>query len=655
MACDFTELSAYLDGEVSEAQRRSIEAHLAVCPVCRRERERLERSKTMLSVPVEQPQFHEQLMRRIESEEATRRSWIPSLRWPRLATAGAALVCVAVALAVGVRTYQDRHQPPPTPPTHLAAAADDQEPQPTTEPQDDVSAVPEEPQPAPEQEPAPPAQEQEPMQRTTLPLVLSGTVTGATPTATITVTTSGEVGTFGIDDTVLPDVTVVDIVSRQVILDHNGTLEVLAMDDAPKAVAYPPLDGRWTVRVTMAEQVEEANFLVRLSEPAPGELVVAQVDGPEIIARGTLRGNYATLRADETELGAIEGSGSFNDERTQLIADAWVHPDDPAEPVENITLQFDKLATVDQQQRASLDRFKEEVRQMYQALAQYVRDHECCFPDALADLVPDYAPSLDAFADTDVRTVHYVPGHTRVMLWCASAALPPWEEFYPSLPMRDRLLQYEAALRRLVGDALLRPAVVLEVDYSQPDVTLTCNTMGNVDIHDPTAQAVRPEDFADGSPEALSRLTALRTSCANNLKQLGLVIKMFENEHEGYTPPGWLMVYPEYCTDPLILTSPKDEPGTDSYLYLFPATNLEEWLRESVDDPSELDSNPALHALVQSGIPIALNRTDFPGPKPGRNVLFADGHVEYLRTDIPGGPDQPDLWRDEVLPYLEGR
>ncbi|HUW61390.1 MAG TPA: DUF1559 domain-containing protein [Candidatus Bathyarchaeia archaeon] len=70
---------------------------------------------------------------------------------------------------------------------------------------------------------------------------------------------------------------------------------------------------------------------------------------------------------------------------------------------------------------------------------------------------------------------------------------------------------------------------------------------------------------------ALSRAreSARRASCANNLKQLGLVFKMFANEHKGLFPPlspnpgNWIMdvntVFPEYVSDLHIFICP-DSP-----------------------------------------------------------------------------------------------
>ncbi len=83
---------------------------------------------------------------------------------------------------------------------------------------------------------------------------------------------------------------------------------------------------------------------------------------------------------------------------------------------------------------------------------------------------------------------------------------------------------------------------------------------------------------------ALSRAreSARRVSCASNLRQLGLVFRMYSNEANGAFPsvqtwvgpacnernPGWLAfegraVFPEYLTDVRILACPSDSDGMD--------------------------------------------------------------------------------------------
>jgi prepilin-type processing-associated H-X9-DG protein len=197
----------------------------------------------------------------------------------------------------------------------------------------------------------------------------------------------------------------------------------------------------------------------------------------------------------------------------------------------------------------------------------------------------------------------------------------------------DQLMAHEKQLQELGMDNLLFPKTILEINYKTVSVVFGINSECRV-VDDPQ----HDPDLSD--PD---RLSAARIKDQNNLKQLGLVIKMFENEQRDYSPPGWLSVYPEYLADPLILTSPKDKPGTDSYLYLLPATNTNELIRQS-----QGDLEPAEMAAALSRIPAVLNKTDFPGPNPGRNVLYMDGHVEY---DKRGG----ETWNTIIAPALSGQ
>ena len=72
---------------------------------------------------------------------------------------------------------------------------------------------------------------------------------------------------------------------------------------------------------------------------------------------------------------------------------------------------------------------------------------------------------------------------------------------------------------------------------------------------------------------ARAREAARRSSCANNLKQMGVIFKMYSNESRGGKLPtvcsagwGWSMegaaLYPEYLTDVKILVCPSDSSAT---------------------------------------------------------------------------------------------
>ena len=102
---------------------------------------------------------------------------------------------------------------------------------------------------------------------------------------------------------------------------------------------------------------------------------------------------------------------------------------------------------------------------------------------------------------------------------------------------------------------------------------------------------------------ARAREAARRSSCANNLKQMGIVFKMYANESKGgkFPPPGmkttiwnntmggWAL-YPEYLTDIKILFCPSDAKG-----------NAQE-LAESM-------------ALLASGDPAGVSGRDFSTPE----------------------------------------
>jgi len=104
---------------------------------------------------------------------------------------------------------------------------------------------------------------------------------------------------------------------------------------------------------------------------------------------------------------------------------------------------------------------------------------------------------------------------------------------------------------------------------------------------------------------ARARESARRASCANNLKQMGLVYKMYANESKGmlfppmqlenYPPPSGSMyvavgplvsaVYPEYLTDPSVLICPSDPTNTVDTLKN-PDTH-EWWIQERRSDGQE--------------------------------------------------------------------
>ena len=184
--------------------------------------------------------------------------------------------------------------------------------------------------------------------------------------------------------------------------------------------------------------------------------------------------------------------------------------------------------------------------------------------------------------------------------------------------------------------------------------------------------------------------TVLRERCAKNLKQIGLALKMFANDHDGRFPaisgqrgnlifdsPGFFL---KYLPDASVLRCPGSKgykpvapPGTaaditdQSYFYLgWVVTTEQEGLAlldayESIDlrerdkdlplDPTKSPvghkklyrfregierfwitdiNNPAAAAIPPSSMPVMWERPGNHQPD-GGNVLYMDGHVEFVQ------------------------
>jgi len=120
---------------------------------------------------------------------------------------------------------------------------------------------------------------------------------------------------------------------------------------------------------------------------------------------------------------------------------------------------------------------------------------------------------------------------------------------------------------------------------------------------------------------ARAREAARRASCANNLKQYGIIFKMYANENDGYFPPrragdaralAYGQIYPEYLTDYSISVCPSD-PLRD--------------VKEITDMVNEVCSDPERRCFVKGD-------EGYAGFNPGDTVFRAgedeDGEPSYI-------------------------
>lgn len=617
MTYEPTELSAYLDGELTAKERRSVEARLASDPAYTRELAHLERTRTMLALCLETPAFHDRIMMRVRCEEM-KNSKNTRLR---LAT----WLAAAAVLAISVASVYVLVKRPPQDGEHAIPAVTTTEGRPAAQGLPGLLA---ETELQPEVGMATQPEQPEAQATAIVPKIeLIGTVTGRSPSAILSIDDGrgGRTMTVPQGQEFEPGIRLVEVASSSVLLDANGeTIEIGLR--AANAVNYADkLNGVW--------KVHEKPETSALREPSylevrriGGALEVKPVGREEVMqAEFQLVGRRLSVHIPEMQdvhlTGEISDDGDSISLEEVLDDEAIGQGEEPARLELTRVRQEDDSEAIERQLLAN--QCSEELREMYALLKSYADGHDGRFPSAIAALEPDYTSDLSIFESSNERRVEYFPD-TKSPEY---ESLPPEPEYEPALSYADRLLAWEDALRASGAAELLWPNILLRLSYPAEDVTGTANVRGIIAVQ--TFSGTMPLDEASSQQLVAQQ----RAQDQNNLKQLGLVIKMFENEHRGFTPPGWLSVYPEYLTDTQILTSPKDKPGTDSYEYFLPAVNLDAMVLEMVEDQDD----PAAIAKAQSEIPIVMNKTDWPDG--GRNMLFADGHVQYERN-----------WRERLLP-----
>lgn len=548
-----------------------------------------------------------------------------TLRLPVLVTA----VFVGV-LGLLSTVYFLRPTQTPTTPAAFAERVDQPSPvsSATTEPADED---PEESAPAPE-----PITFQPPLN-----LALAGTVLGSSPSAVLRDMESGKQKVYRVGDQVKDGVTLTEVYEKEVVLDRNG--EVIHLSLGPIKMEAGPersINGLWKVVLSMNGELEDYDDVLTFHQD--DERIEVTDENGGAFATGTLDEQELMLQFREgDELYVLRGRLTWPLDYLTMRFDGATPYGNGVDPA-SLELRFTKIPEDEEAILAKLRTRKQEVQRIRDALMAYAQDHENLFPATLDALVPGELNLSTPYTTNEERRITYDGQHRIAIPNLAEA--PRFDTFRPYLPLGERWKVYDEVLRTQYGGGeWLEPATILTVEYTDPSVTYTVTARG--DLHEQVHQEGRRAN--DTVPDE-GALNAWITQDQQNLQQLRIVVQMFQNENEGYLPGGWVSVYPEYLTDPSVLTSPKDDPGTNSYLYLYPGAQVQELVAERAGDPDIWSADRETAHIVASETPILLNRTDYPGREPGRNVLYLDWHVSYV-------PKDSDEWRTYVEPHLRGK
>lgn len=162
---------------------------------------------------------------------------------------------------------------------------------------------------------------------------------------------------------------------------------------------------------------------------------------------------------------------------------------------------------------------------------------------------------------------------------------------------------------------------------------------------------------------AAARERARRTGCMNNMRQIGLGLRMYSADHDEKFPSSLYSVKKYVYDKGKLLDCPSsDHEGVENFDDVDGPENIaysyRPGLRES-DNPSwgvliEKDGTGTdSHADVQSG-----SEADGWGGNhrdEGGNVLFIDGHVEWFNTYDEDDPDAPNQMDYNVWTNLFGQ
>ncbi len=369
------------------------------------------------------------------------------------------------------------------------------------------------------------------------------------------------------------------------------------------------------------------------SEPAKPDITFAQVPGSQIIEvyDATV---WEEARDDDAPSSTQElvCTGTLSDGDSMMLS-CIVEGGSKQTPFTQ-DAEFTRLTERDVAELKIMGQRIHEMEILATALKAFHTAYPSTFPEELSGLSDGFLDSPQLVVSSGSRILEYSPN-------------APWNQGYSERPeemtSQNYLLQREKDALAGWPDFPNAPPL-LRIRYSTPPMIL--------EIRDANPSSVARVDpgnrlrcFSFGTPPWTPEIQErCIESCQNNMKQLGLVLKMFANEaEEGRFPAGWATTVPEYLADTSVCTCPSvtGEVGSTrsvSYELLFPAINEEELV--ILAEEMGLDTGD-IKALKHK-VPVIIENHPCADGK-SRNVVFLDGDAERIEDSD---------WARVVTPFI---
>lgn len=637
MKCDDEALSAYMDGELTREETEAMNRHLKGCSNCAAALGKMQTLRAVMAGGASETFSIEALLDRVHSEG---RKTAPAAEGNPIRTAGILLAVASVVIAVGyfvlqtAQTGDDGETVADAPGTgspvarvpNLAPAAG-------VAPDWDEEAL----------DAMEPAELEAGLETTTLALSLSGIMTGTNPVAVIKHAGDETQRSYAVGDEIIEGVVLEEVHPNYVVIDNNGVKELVYLLSADPDDPLN-LDGYWNVDAGLGAERTQMASAVRIEEEHGILRFTSDLDLISKGLSGTRSGRDVRLVLDRAVAGAAEDlvlEGEFNDDGDSFSVSGAVLESEEAIALTDVVLTFTKSDGIKEQ--LEQDRL-DEVHEMSDVLKMYANTFNR-YPSTLNEPIPEYVSDLTLFENTETRTVVFTGGQSNGVM----DNDPPgpddsmWDERYPGMTYPDRLMAWEEGLKAAVGPGFPFAENVLEVTYTSPDQVYRMTVGGYVYKVDEDPLGAFDGSASEGDQVRVrAEYATLRASCANNLKQLGIAMKMFENAHDGYVFPGWLSAYPDYIGDVSILSCPEQTEKAIDYDYWWPATRFPQMYPQVYAQAEGLviEEDYPVEFVMEAGghVPVIVerHRHAIPGGW-GKNVLFADGHVAFIKSEDLGG------------------